>query len=383
MNKVLLGYNGSLDSTLCIHWLKEHNDLEVIAHVVDLGLEMELDDLAEQAILSGALSTHFEDLTDSFCRHFVIPSLFANLATVDNDPLSTALGRPAICKSLIDTAKEIGAEFIAHGSKPDSDDNILFDNYLKTLAPGIKIIKPLEEWNLKTKEQKINYANKHGMSFNFDYSYDERSIDGNIWGQQIFKKSLDDTWASSARTNQYSSDADIVTPLPEQLIIEFRHGIPISLQNSKMPVKDIIKKLNAIGKKHEVGHLDVIGHKINNLKTRKIIKCPGATILSRAHQALECLTLDRPLLDFKAINTPMYRRLVSSGYWFTQYREVLDACFKQTQTHVSGEVKIELYNGQVNVIGRRSPLALSVETGEINTNRLQLFRSSHSNEKKK
>jgi len=365
MSKVLLAFNGSLDSTLCIHWLKEHKDLEVVALMVDLGLEVELDDMAEQAILAGAASTHFEDLTESFCRDFVLPSLFANLSTMDNDPLATALGRPAIAKALVDIAREIGAEYVAHGCKPESDDNIRFDNYLAVLAPELKTIKPLCEWNLKTKEKKIDYARNHGLNFNFEGSLDEKSIDGNIWGHLVYRKSLDDPWTSANKKSFGFTTAPTETPSePEQIIIEFRQGVPISLNNKKYSLFQLIRQLNLIGKKHGVGHLDAIGHKLNGLKTRKIIECPAATILTMAHQAIERLTMDRQLMEYKEQNVALYRKLVTFGYWYTQLREVLDTSFKSTQSYVTGEVRLELFHGDALVVGRRSPQALPFETGE-------------------
>jgi argininosuccinate synthase len=367
MDRVVLAYNGSLDSTLCIHWLKEHNDMEVIALVVDLGLDVELDDLAEKAIFAGAFSCHFEVLSEEFCLKYVKPSLFAGIASVEGDPLAAALGRPIICKTLVETAKELGATHLSHGCKPNSDDSIRFDNCLSTLAPGMRIIQPLKEWNLKTREQKLIYARNHQLNISQnDDELDLRSIDGNIWGHILYRKTLDNTWSSSPDNTRRITTPLSETPLEaEQIIIEYKHGVPTSINNKKYSFKDILKELNLIGQKHGVGYIDTIGHKIKGLKNRKIIECPGATILTQSHNALEFLTLDREILEFKRNNIMAYRRLVRQGHWFSQYREILDNCFKQCQLHVTGEVRVELFHGQVRIVGRRSPNAMSVESTEI------------------
>jgi len=378
MNKVVLAYSGSIDSTLCIHWLKEHHDLEVIALVVDLGLDEDYVRMADRALRSGASTAHFEDLTEDFCENFIKPVLFANLRTYNGDTLGTALGRPAICKAMVAMAHEIEATHVAIGCKPESDDAIRFVNSLTALDPDIQILQPLGEWHLKTRDQKLEYARKHNVELDVDLTPDERSIDGNIWGHVTFRHSIDDTWVSPNKSSYRITRPPTETPMdPEEITIEFKHGAPISLNAKKMSMSEIIGALNELGGRHCVGHLDTIGHKLHGLKTRKIIESPGAVILIEAHQAIESLTLDRPVIELKNQNLQAYCQIVSHGFWFTQYRESLDAFMRQTQTWVNGEVRIQIFHGHVTIMGRRSKKALSVESeGMVGMRSAKLLRSS-------
>lgn len=359
MSKVALAYSGSLDTTLAIHWLKEHHNAEVIALAVDVGIQADLVSLGDRAIRAGASSAHILDLRDTFCQDFVAPALKAGLRGPNGDPFATAIGRPAICKALVDLAREHGAPAIAHACKPGGDDIIRFENELHALDPGLEVINPIQEWHFKDREQKLRYARTHNLPLDFTQEESEWSLDGNLWGLATLIGELDDTWEPApARSYRMVTPRRETLNEPLRIIIEFNKGLPVSINNNKMSLQDLLTEMNDLGSTHGIGHIDIVYHRLNGMKTRKIIECPGATILLSAHEALEEITLDRETSSFKKIVSERYQDLVGRGLWFSQLREALDACVNETQRWVNGEVRLELFRGSIKILGRRSPHSL-------------------------
>lgn len=379
MTKVALAYSGSIDTTLCVHWLKEHHNLDVITLSVDVGLRTDVMLLGDRAVKAGAASANILDLREDFCREFVTSALAANLQARGGDPHAIALGRPIICRSLVAMARENGAPFVAHGCKPEGDDIIRFENELRNLDPKLKILAPLKEWSLVTPAQKMRYAREHNLPVDFDPMDSEWSLDGNVWGTVGLLKSPDDTW-QSANAESYR----IVRPLastpdePETVTIEFSKGVPIALNGQKSGLLEIILDLNERGGRHGVGHLDLVYHKISNTKSRKVIECPAATILLKAHMALEEIVLDRETISFNRQASERFQRLVSQGYWFSRFREALDTFFHDMQSATTGEVRMTLFKGNAVVEGRRSPYSLFPSGRQAGVGQLHLRPASPS-----
>jgi argininosuccinate synthase len=355
VDKIALAYSGSLDTTLCIHWLKEYKNFEVLALAVDVGLQTDLVSLGDRAIRAGAASAHILDLREKFCQEFILPSLKAGLQASNGDPYATALGRPAICQALVNLAREHGTPFIAHGCKPNSDDQIRFENALFTLDKNIEVINPIKLWHLKSREQKLRYARQHNLPLDFSLPESEWSLDGNLWGKATVLGDFRETWKERIEPqHRLTTNKKILLSERETVVIEFRQGQPIALDGHKMPLRSIIQELNALGNRHDIGSLELVYHRLNGMKARKIIENPGATLLLFAHRALEEITLDRETLRFKEEASWQNQKLLAQGFWFSLIRESLDLFFHHLQYEVTGEIHLELHQKNLRLLGRRS-----------------------------
>lgn len=357
MKKIVLAYSGGLDTSCCIRWLKDKG-FDVVCFSANLGSEFEPGDLKKRALAQGASKIYVQDLRDEFVNDYITPALKANAIYENKYVLSTALGRPLIAKHLVDIAKKEKAEYVGHGCTGKGNDQVRIDTTVKILGPRLKIVAPLREWELTSRESEIEYAQRHKIPIKAtrEKIY---SIDKNIWGVAIEAGILEDL------ANEPKEDAYIFTQsiqkapqAPATLEIEFKQGVPVALNSKKMSLTDMIYKLNTLGGAHCIGRTDSIENRTVGIKSREIYEAPAAWILLRAHQELEGVVLDREVLQFKDIITLKYSQLVYQGLWFSRLKRALDSFISSTQARVSGKITLKLHKGNILVAKRSSPFSL-------------------------
>ena len=363
--KVILAYSGGLDTTAIIPWLKENYDYEVICVCIDCGQAEELDGLEERARFCGAEKLYILDVTDEFCDEYIMPCVQANAVYENKYLLGTSMARPLIAKKLVEIARKEGAVAICHGATGKGNDQIRFELGIKALAPDIRIIAAWrsDKWTMDSRESEIEYCKAHGINlpFSTDSSY---SRDRNLWHISHEGLELEDP------ANEPDYEHLLVlgtTPqkAPDQgeyVTLTFEKGIPTSVNGEKMKVSDIIRKLNELGGRHGIGIIDIVENRVVGMKSRGVYETPGGTILMEAHQQLEELILDRDTYAMKKEMGSRFASLVYEGKWFTPLREAEQAFIENTQKYVTGEVKFQLYKGNIIKAGTTSPYSLYNES---------------------
>ena len=363
--KVILAYSGGLDTTAIIPWLKENYDYEVICCCIDCGQGEELDGLEERAKYSGAAKLYIEDITDEFCDEYIMPCVQAGAVYENKYLLGTSMARPGIAKRLVEIARKEGATAICHGATGKGNDQIRFELGIKALAPDLKIIAAWrdEHWTMNSREEEIEYCKAHGIDlpFSADQSY---SRDRNLWHISHEGLELEDP------ANEPDYDHLLVLGVSPQkapdegeyVTMTFEKGIPVSVNGKKMKVSDIIRELNRLGGKHGVGIVDIVENRVVGMKSRGVYETPGGTILMEAHDQLEELVLDRATMEVKKDMGNKMAQIVYEGKWFTQLREAVQAFVEKTQEYVTGEVKFQLYKGNIIKAGSTSPYSLYSES---------------------
>ena len=358
IKKVVLAYSGGLDTSVIIPWLKENYDgCEVIAMCADVGQGDELNVVHDKALASGASKVYIEDLTKPFLEEYVWPTLKAGAVYEGKYLLGTSFARPIIAKALVEIAKKEGADAIAHGATGKGNDQVRFELTVKALAPELKIIAPWREWDIRSREDAIAYAEKHNIPVakgNKVYS-----MDRNIWHLSHEGSDLEDPW------NAPKDSVYLVTKSPEAapdvatyVEVEFEKGTPVAVDGVKMGAVELMVKLNELGAANGIGITDIVENRLVGMKSRGIYENPGGAILYYAHRELEYLTLDRALYHYKEQVAIRYGELVYDGMWFSQLREALDAFVNTTQQTVTGTVRLKLYKGNIISAGTKSPYSL-------------------------
>lgn len=358
MKKVVLAYSGGLDTSIIIPWLKENYGYEVIAMAADLGQGEELEPLNEKAIKSGASKLYIEDLQEEFITDFIYPTLKAGAVYEGKYLLGTSFARPLIARRLVEIAEKEGAVAIAHGATGKGNDQVRFELSVKALNPDIEIIAPWRIWDIKSREDAIDYAQKRGIPVPVtkDRPY---SMDRNLWHLSHEGGDLEDPWNEPKKDLYLLGVSPEEAPNePEYLELEFVEGIPVSLNGEKLPPVKFIEALNVLGGKHGIGIVDMVENRLVGMKSRGVYETPGGTILYTAHQALEHLTLDRLTLHYKEQIALKYAELVYDGVWYSPLREALDAFVNVTQKNVTGTVRLKLYKGNCSLAGTKSPYSL-------------------------
>lgn len=363
--KVILAYSGGLDTTAIIPWLKENYDYEVICCCIDCGQEEELDGLEERAKLSGASKLYIEDITDEFCEDYIIPCVQAGAVYENKYLLGTSMARPGIAKKLVEIARKEGASAICHGATGKGNDQIRFELGIKALAPDLKIIAAWrdDKWNMDSREAEIEYCKAHGIDlpFSADSSY---SRDRNLWHISHEGLELEDP---ACEPNYDHLLVLGVSPQKapdegEYVTMTFEAGVPKSVNGKEMKVSDIIRELNRLGGKHGIGIVDIVENRVVGMKSRGVYETPGGTILMEAHQQLEELVLDRATMEVKKDMGNKMAQICYEGKWFTPLREAVQAFVESTQKYVTGEVKFQLYKGNIIKAGTTSPYSLYSES---------------------
>ena len=362
IKKVVLAYSGGLDTSIIIPWLKEnYNNCEVIAVSGNVGQGTELDGLEEKALKTGASKLYVEDLTKEFIEDYVYPTLKAGAVYEGDYLLGTSFARPIIAKRIVEIAKAEGADAICHGCTGKGNDQVRFELTIKAFAPDMEIIAPWRVWDLKSREEEIEYAEAHNipLKINRETNY---SKDKNLWHLSHEGLDLEDP----ANEPQYNKPGflemgvspEMAPDKPTYITIHFEKGVPVALDGKKLDGVEMVTALNKVGGENGIGLADLVENRLVGMKSRGVYETPGGTILYRAHQVLETLCLDRDTQHYKELLSKKYANLVYFGQWFTPLREALDAFVDKTQETVTGDVKLKLYKGNIINAGTTSPYSL-------------------------
>ena len=356
--KVIVAYSGGLDTSVIVKWVKDVYNAEVIGFCADVGQEEELSGVEEKAIATGATKCYVEDLTEEFARDFIFPMMQANAIYEGNYLLGTSIARPLIGKRLIEIARQEGADAICHGATGKGNDQIRFELTAYALEPNIKVIAPWREWNFTGRMDLVEYAKKNGIPVSTT-AKKPYSMDRNLLHISFEGGILEDPW------NEFPDEIVVMTkPLseaadtPEDVIISFEKGIPVAVNGEKLSPANLMRKLNAIGKKHAVGRVDIVENRFVGMKSRGVYETPGGTILHLAHRGLEEITMDREVMHLRDSLVPKYADMVYNGFWYAPEREMLQAAITHSQRYVTGDVRVKLFKGACHVTGRRSEYSL-------------------------
>lgn len=359
--KVVLAYSGGLDTSVILKWLEVELNYEVIAVCIDVGQKDQYEEVCQKALKTGAKKAYWVDVKTEFVMDYLYKGIQSGAMYEDDYLLGTAYARPLIAKKLVEIAKYEGAEAIAHGATGKGNDQVRFEAGIKALAPELKIIAPWRIWNLKSREDCIDYAKAHDIPLNVTkdkiYSRDE-----NLWHISHEGGNLEEPW------NKHTEDVYMwcVAPekgpdIPEEVTIDFVQGLPFKINGETYGPVELIQKLNEMGAAHGVGIIDIVENRLVGMKSRGVYETPGGTILYEAHKALEKLVLDRQTMAFKKTISEKYAHLVYDGMWFSKLKESLDAFIVSTQEKVTGTVKMKLYKGTCKSVASKSPYSLYSE----------------------
>lgn len=359
MSKVVLAYSGGLDTSIIIPWLKENYDnCEVIAVCGDVGQGDELNVVHDKALASGASKVYIADLKEEFVRDYVYPVIRSGALYEGGYLLGTSCARPLIAKALVEVAQKEGADYIAHGATGKGNDQVRFELTIKALSPATKIIAPWRIWDIKSREDAVDFANAHNIPVPVTkkrpYSMDRNVLHLSHEGADLedpANEPLDDLYLICNRPENAPNE-------PEYITLTFEKGNAVKLNGEELAPLAMLEKLNELGAKHGIGILDIVENRLVGMKSRGVYETPGGTILHVAHQGLESLTLDRDTMAFKATAGVKYAQLVYDGLWYTPLKEALDAFIDKTQETCSGEVRLKLYKGMVTTAGMTSPYSL-------------------------
>lgn len=357
--KVILAYSGGLDTSIIIPWLKENYDYEVIAVCGDVGQGKETEGLEEKALKTGASKLYIENLQEEYVTDYIWPTLKAGAVYEGKYLLGTSHARPCIAKRLVEIAKKEGATAICHGCTGKGNDQVRFELTIKALAPEMKIIAPWRIWDIKSREDEIDYAEARGIPVPVtkDNNY---SMDRNVWHLSHEGQDLEDPWNEPVydKILKLSVSPEKAPDEPTYIELEFEKGVPVKLNGEALDALTMLKKLNEIGGANGIGIDDIVENRLVGMKSRGVYETPGGTILYAAHKELEYLCLDKQTLHYKAEVANKFAELVYDGLWFTPLREALSAFVDSTQQTVTGTVRLKLYKGNCIPAGAKSPYSL-------------------------
>jgi argininosuccinate synthase len=358
VKKVVLAYSGGLDTSVIVPWLIENYGCEVICFTADVGQGEELSDLPERAKASGASKLIQKDLREEFVTDYVYPMLHSGAIYERKYLLGTSIARPLIAKTQVEIAEQEGADAVAHGCTGKGNDQVRFELAFTALNPKLKIIAPWREWDIKSREDAVNYLTAHNMPVPSS-NPSLFSRDRNLWHISHEGGPLEDAnYAPEDSLYQLSNSPEQAPDKAEMVEIGFENGNPISLNGENLSPVKLIEVLNELGGKHAIGRIDLVENRLVGMKSRGVYETPGGTILYTAHKELESITLDRETLHYKDVVAQRYAEMVYFGQWFTPLREAMDAFFAHTQNVVTGSIKLKLYKGNLIVAGRTSPYSL-------------------------
>ncbi len=356
--KIVLAYSGGLDTSIIIPWLKENYAYEVIAMVADVGQGDDVEAVVNKAYKTGASKVVVEDLREEFLTGYVWPALKAGAVYENKYLLGTSLARPVIAKHQVEVALREGATAVSHGCTGKGNDQVRFEMAYQALAPELKVVAPWREWDLKSREDCLDYAEKRGISVTASREK-IHSRDRNLWHMSHEGGELEDAGnAPFASTWQMTKSPQEAPDKEEQVEIGFENGVPVSVGGQTLDPVSLVELLNEIGGRNAVGRIDLVENRFVGIKSRGCYETPGGTLLVAAHSELEALCLDRDLLHFKQHVGLKYAELVYFGLWFTPLREALDAFVETTQQNLTGSVTLSLYKGNVSIVSRKSEYSL-------------------------
>ncbi len=360
--KVVLAYSGGLDTSIILKWLQEQYGCEVVTFTADLGQGEELGPAREKALLMGVKPENIfiEDLREEFVRDFVFPMFRANALYEGVYLLGTSIARPLIAKTQIDIARKVGADAVCHGATGKGNDQVRFELGYYALEPGIRIIAPWREWEFKSRESMIEFAEKNQIPIAKDKRGEAPfSVDANLLHSSSEGKVLEDPAVEPPEFVYQRTIAPEAAPDEAQVItIDFERGDPVAIDGERLSPAALLTRLNQLGHDNGIGRLDLVENRFVGMKSRGVYETPGGTILIAAHRGMESITLDRGAMHLKDDIMPRYAELIYNGFWFSPEREMLQALIDKSQEMVAGRVRVKLYKGNVTVIGRESPFSL-------------------------
>jgi argininosuccinate synthase len=356
--RIAVAYSGGLDTSVIVKWLQEKYNAEIITVTGNLGQKKELIGVKEKAIKTGAKKAYMQDLRKEFVEDYIFPALKAGALYEHNYPMATAIGRPLLAKSLVEVALKEGCTAVAHGCTGKGNDQVRFEVSVAALAPKLKVLAPVREWEFKSREEEIAYCEEHGIPVAATKK-NPYSIDENLWGTAIECGVLEnpmteppaDAYQRTVPPNLAPDESTVVT-------IEFENGIPVGLNGKNISGVLLIDRLNEIGGANGIGRLDLIENRLVGIKSREVYEAPAAAILHFAHRELERLVLDKDTSHYKTKLAADYADMIYNGLWFTPLRAAMDAFVNETQKVATGLVKLKLYKGNIEIAGRTSPYSL-------------------------
>ncbi len=362
VKKVVLAYSGGLDTSIILKWLEQTYGCEVVTFTADLGQGEELGPAREKALLLGVKPENIfiEDLRETFVKDYVFPMFRANAVYEGQYLLGTSIARPLIAKTQIDIARKVGADAVSHGSTGKGNDQVRFEIGYYSLDPNIRVIAPWREWDFKSRESLLAFAEAHQIPIAKDKRGEAPfSVDANLLHSSSEGKVLEDPNVAAPefvhmRTIAPEDAPDVATIFT----MDFERGDPVAIDGESLSPAALLTKLNQLGHDNGVGRLDLVENRFVGMKSRGVYETPGGTILLAAHRGIESITLDRGAMHLKDELMPKYAELVYNGFWFTPEREMLQAAIDYSQAKVTGQVRVKLYKGNVSVIGRSSPYSL-------------------------
>ncbi|HEV2448990.1 MAG TPA: argininosuccinate synthase [Thermoplasmata archaeon] len=355
--RVVLAYSGGLDTSVAIRWIQEKHASDVVALTVDVGQEGELAGAIDRARRNGAIDARLVDAKETFVTEFLWPAIQANALYEGVYPLSTALARPLIARTLVEVAQATGADAVAHGCTGKGNDQVRFDVAVHTLGPNLRVIAPVREWNMNRTDE-MAYAREHGLEIRAT-AESPYSVDENLWGRRIEGGRLEDAaQPAPEEVFDWTSHPADWPSAPEEVIVDFEAGLPVRVNGRTLEPVELVRTMNRLAGAHGVGRIDHVEDRVVGIKSRETYECPGAIALLEAHRALESLVLPRDLLQFKAGVDRRFADLVYEGLWYSPLREALVAFVRSTQEVVTGSVTLRLHQGSVRAVGRKSEYSL-------------------------
>lgn len=356
--KIVLAYSGGLDTSVILRWLIETYKAEIIAFTADVGQCEELTGLEEKAIKSGAKKCYIDDLRQEFARDYIYPMVRAGAVYESGYLLGTSIARPLIAKRMIDIARENGADAIAHGATGKGNDQVRFEITAYALEPGIKVIAPWREWSFKSRTDLLRYAAEHGISVPVTAAK-PYSTDRNLLHMSYEGGILEDPWKTPPKDMfKLTVDPEDAPAQAEEVLIDFEAGNAVAVNGQRLDPLGVLQKLNELGGKHGIGRIDLVENRFVGMKCRGVYETPGGTILYRAREAVEQITMDREALHLRNSLVPAYAKMVYNGFWFAPERVMLQAAMDQAVAGVTGTARVKLYKGSCVVTGRRAERSL-------------------------
>jgi argininosuccinate synthase len=359
VKKVVLAYSGGLDTSIIIPWIREsYGDAEIVAYCGDVGQGDDLEAVSKKALATGASKCIVEDLREEFVRDFAFKALAAGAIYEDHYLLGTALARPLLAYRQVQAALREGADALAHGATGKGNDQVRFEVTYGAFAPHLRIIAPWREWTIRSREQALEYAASHGVSVD-QSPRDIFSRDGNLWHLSHEGGNLEDPWEAPRKEMfRLTVDPEDAPDTPETVTIAFEGGRPVAVDGQRLAPVEMVQRLNRVAGAHGVGRVDLVENRLVGIKSRGVYETPAGTVLHLAHRELERLVLDRDTLHFKQSVSVRYAQLIYDGLWFSTLRQCLAAFVEETERDVTGEVRLRLYKGKAEAVGRRSPRSL-------------------------
>ncbi len=356
VKKVVLAYSGGLDTSVILKWLEDTYNCEVVTFTADIGQGEELEPARTKAEKMGVKEIYIDDLTDEFVSDFVYPMFRANAIYEGEYLLGTSIARPLIAKRLVEIARETGADAIAHGATGKGNDQVRFELGAYALEPEIKIIAPWREWSLNSREKLINYAEQNHIPIDYKKgNASPYSMDANLLHISYEGEILEDPWAAPEESMwRWTKSPESAPDLPTFIELEYKKGDIIAIDGKSLSPAQVLTALNVIGGENGIGRLDIVENRYVGMKARGCYETPGGTIMLKAHRAIESLTLDREVAHFKDELMPKYATLIYNGYWWSPERVLMQNMIYDSQKNVNGKVRLKLYKGNVDVVGRAS-----------------------------